>query len=425
MPVVPRLRELTEKTVGQVLFNPAPSTDSILAMIVLALWMTVGAASAAPRDERLIIAAAVSMAVNLRLNDAVAYLSRLKSATSDGTDAAVDIEDVIDKARLGLIVLQWLCLTNVESMLCMGTGRLPLSPRNGSDCDVLEWSPASSTTLESGRDVRLALSGKIYATTEAGLRLRFARRADLEIFYLKSVEIFSEFDYLGNFLTPLSETRDNYAEGMPLPKGWYKTVVYNGICLPEFWGKQALFLSQDILASAISRFEQSADLSMMPDSAFAMICYTAAYLVHVKISALQAVNIRIPGSSDMLLQRTREILMSAVCAPDHIPAHGARFIAMLVDSYEAQVRESLQHQPADGNRREGSPHRTVPQATGSLLTIPSPSLSNGRDHDLRSPALMHMARQLDVGLGTHGAANARDVEIRESILVEFELALTL
>lgn len=38
---------------------------------------------------------------------------------------------------------------------------------------------------------------------------------------------------------------------------------------------------------------------------------------------------------------------------------------------------------------------------------------------------MHMARQLDVGLGTHGAANARDVEIRESILVEFELALTL
>lgn len=224
----------------------------------------------------------------------------------------------------------------------------------------------------------------------------------------------------------LAETRDNYAEGMPLPKGWYKTVVYNGICLPEFWGKQALFLSQDILASAISRFEQSADLSMMPDSAFAMICYTAAYLVHVKISALQAVNIRIPGSSDMLLQRTREILMSAVCAPDHIPAHGARFIAMLVDSYEAQVRESLQHQPADGNRREGSPHRTVPQATGSLLTIPSPSLSNGRDHDLRSPGVLRdgeLETGMSLGPGV-GDLNRGDLMLDADFWASFMCNLT-
>ena len=85
---------------GKILFNPAPSTDSILAMIVLALWNTVGAGSAVARDERLIIAAAVSMAINLHLNDAVAYLKRIKSAGSDGADAAVENEDVRDKARL-------------------------------------------------------------------------------------------------------------------------------------------------------------------------------------------------------------------------------------------------------------------------------------------------------------------------------------
>ena len=88
--------------------------------------------------------------------------------------------------------------------LFIGTGRLPLSSRSESDSDVIEWSPASCTTLESGRDVRLGLSGKIYAIAEAGLRLRFEKEEDLEAFYLKSADIFAEMDSLANFLTPLS-----------------------------------------------------------------------------------------------------------------------------------------------------------------------------------------------------------------------------
>ena len=88
----------------------------------------------------------------------------------------------------------------------MGTGRLPLSPRTGSDFDVIEWVQVSSTTLESGRDVRLALSGKIYATVEAGFRLRFVKPADLDVFYLKTADISNEFDSLGGLLTPLSGT---------------------------------------------------------------------------------------------------------------------------------------------------------------------------------------------------------------------------
>ena len=99
--VVPRLRELAENLVGKISFSPVPSTDSILAMIVLALWKTVGAGSAAAYDERLIIAAAVSMAVNLHLNDAVTYLLRIEGADpSDGAAAAAQNEDVRDKARL-------------------------------------------------------------------------------------------------------------------------------------------------------------------------------------------------------------------------------------------------------------------------------------------------------------------------------------
>ncbi|KZP13505.1 hypothetical protein FIBSPDRAFT_753367 [Athelia psychrophila] len=369
--IVPRMQELTEKTVGRVLFNPAPAADSIQAMVVLALWATVGAGlGVAPRDERLMIAAGVSMAINLRLNDSVAHLLRIEADEVDDRPAAVDLEELRNKARL------WLCLTNVESMLCMGTGRLPLSIRKASDHDAIDWS--SSATIESGRDARLALSGQIYATTEAGLRVRFEKLADLDFFYLKVLEMFGEFDNLENFLAPLSAVTEHenfqvfvmqmewrmcrllftnhclgeigkaYGGGQSLPRGWYCEVVSNGICLPETWGKQSLLLAQGILTSAISQFKNLTEASAVPDSIFAMLCSTAAFLVRIKISAHSARGVRIPGSSDMLLQRTRELLMTATCGPDHIPAQCARIIVSLVDTYEAHIRVPLpQEQDTD------------------------------------------------------------------------------
>lgn len=98
--VAPRLQKLAEKAADRVLFNPAPSTDSIQAVILLALWATVGAGSTVPRDERLLIAAAVSMAVNLRLNESIGHLLRMESAASDEHPSTADLEDVRNKARL-------------------------------------------------------------------------------------------------------------------------------------------------------------------------------------------------------------------------------------------------------------------------------------------------------------------------------------
>lgn len=103
--VAPRLRELAEKTVGRVLFNPAPSTDSIQAMIMLAMWAPVSARLAVARDERLLIAAAASMAVNLRLDESIDHLLRMESATADEYPSVVDLEDVRNKARLVRLML--------------------------------------------------------------------------------------------------------------------------------------------------------------------------------------------------------------------------------------------------------------------------------------------------------------------------------
>lgn len=86
----------------------------------------------------------------------------------------------------------------------MGTGRVSLSNRCEFPYNLFDWS--SSATIESGRDARLALSGKLYAIAEAGLRLRFEKQADLELFYKKAVDTLSELDSLANFIIPLSGT---------------------------------------------------------------------------------------------------------------------------------------------------------------------------------------------------------------------------
>lgn len=83
----------------------------------------------------------------------------------------------------------------------MGTGRLPLHHCHF-HYNIFDWS--SSATIQSGRDARLALSAKLYAATEAGLQLRFEKHADLEPFNQKVVDMLSDFDNLGNFISPLS-----------------------------------------------------------------------------------------------------------------------------------------------------------------------------------------------------------------------------
>lgn len=201
----------------------------------------------------------------------------------------------------------------------------------------------------------------------------------------------------------LAETRKTFgwAQGNSVPAGWHRKVIFNGISLPRSWGKQTLLLSQDVLTSAISKFEQSTELSMIPDCIFAMVCCTAAYLVRIKISAYLFAGIRIRGSSDKLLQRMREIFASAACAPDHFPAQCAQFIATLVDAYEARVREPFQRQPTDENYTEGSPQRAVLQPAEGLPALP-PLGSQGNDRGSQrvlrdSEAEGGMGFGLDVG----------------------------
>lgn len=200
-----------------------------------------------------------------------------------------------------------------------------------------------------------------------------------------------------------AETKKVYERGeVPAPAGWQLKAVCNGVSLPRTWGKQTLLLAQDILALAISRFEKSTELSTMPDSIFAMICTTAAYLVRIKLAAHRWRGFRIPGSSDMLLQKIRKLLMAAACGPNHIPAQCAHFIAALVGTYEARIQMTLQ-QPLQLAEQDAD---SVETASQSVLSPDrdrgQQGLWNPHDDELGAGA------SLDVGAGMYEAMDMDD-----------------
>jgi hypothetical protein len=103
--VVPRLQKLTGEVLYRHLFNPIPSPKSIQAIIILSLWSPIGGgAQASIRDGRLLIASGVSMAMNLRLSQAVEYVFGLRSdmKNNQGVSGTItsDLEDAMEKARL-------------------------------------------------------------------------------------------------------------------------------------------------------------------------------------------------------------------------------------------------------------------------------------------------------------------------------------
>ncbi len=100
--VAPRLQNLTEDTIARVVFNPEKfeSEETIQGLIVLSLWMPVcGSARDGGGDGRMLIGMAVTMAMNLRLNEAIATVMSLRGRLPGDFNQAV-LEKALNRARL-------------------------------------------------------------------------------------------------------------------------------------------------------------------------------------------------------------------------------------------------------------------------------------------------------------------------------------
>jgi hypothetical protein len=77
--VSPQLYRLADEFIFKQAYHPLPSTDAIHAMLVLSLWQPIeDPTTTESRDGRLIASTAVSMAMNLRLSEAMVYSRTLR-----------------------------------------------------------------------------------------------------------------------------------------------------------------------------------------------------------------------------------------------------------------------------------------------------------------------------------------------------------
>ncbi|KAL4076253.1 hypothetical protein V8B97DRAFT_2028809 [Scleroderma yunnanense] len=345
--VTPQLYRLADEAIFKQAFSPLPSTDAIHATLIHSLWGPVGdPSSRETRDGRLLAATAVSMAMNLRLSQAMTYAKTLGSRKKPNEPLNGELVEALDKARL------WFALNNVETMLCYGTGRDAIA-----DCDKLIHDSIATTsvaTVPLARDMRLTLTSQLLSVTNHGLAIRLQSKSRLGVFYKEMVDIFAHMDNIERLIAPFSvlaehevfhfnmlriyyltlrllvllhgviEVKKVY-EGDDTEEPWFEVVELNGVKLVVSWGSRCLVLAEGVLITLLSQSDTSL-LSSAPDNFFAMISLATLYVILSKWSTAQKTKESLAGSSDSLLARTVDRLALIACSPDHSAAKCARVI---------------------------------------------------------------------------------------------------
>ncbi|KAI6130259.1 hypothetical protein EDD16DRAFT_1077582 [Pisolithus croceorrhizus] len=373
--VTPQLYRLADEAIFKQVFNPLPSTDAILATHIHSLWTPVGdSASREARDGRLLATAAVSMAMNLRLSEAMAYALTLGKQKKPSEPPSSELVEALDKARL------WFSLNNVETMLCHGTGRDAIS-----DCSKLVHDAIPTTsvaTVPLARDMRLMLTSRLLALTTHGLSLKLQSKNDLAILYRDMTDFLVRMDNLERLITPFTEHEVFYFsmlqfyyqtyrlmvilhammelkrvyENDKTEEPWFECVEHNGVKLVVSWGSQALAFAHGALTTALSRHEDEL-LSAAPDHFFAMITLATLYVILCKWSEGERGGEQLSGSCDLLLSRTVERLSHISCSPDHSAAKCAR----VIDEGFSSVRIKIANRfPRETSRTTWQQHSSAP-----------------------------------------------------------------
>ncbi|KAF8215344.1 hypothetical protein K438DRAFT_2008701 [Mycena galopus ATCC 62051] len=372
-----RLHGLTGDLVAKIIFNPrvTESIEAIQALLILSLWEPISSENTG-RDGRVLLASAVSMAMNLRLNQASAMSKGLKTARrSEGyisAEDAIALDEMLEHARL------WIAITNAESMqvaclsfpiglttdfsrnprLCIGTGRIPLSHRSVEDKNLVQF-PKSLVGLADYRDLRLGLVSMQATIAEDGIALCIKplpgmdNRDAVDSWYDKITAILERLKRGRRLLLPLPVMLDHeqfYFHILHIYDGlcrllvlyhafWQARIAVGHLSAGEVWHKRFLPHGSPVIdewgrdmvqtAEAILVYTCQADvglLSTAPDVFFHMVTLTVGYLVGVKF-LMHRGGSQLLGASDLLLPRTATHLIRASRGTGHLGklgSHGAQ-----------------------------------------------------------------------------------------------------
>ncbi|KAJ3772884.1 hypothetical protein FB446DRAFT_772141 [Lentinula raphanica] len=341
--VAPRLQYLTAENVARMILQSRRSEtlESIQCLLILSLWAPVCGADEDFRDGRLLVASAVTMAHNMRLNEACQVAARLKSKRDKGEEVLEhELYDATNKTRL------WMALTNVESLLCTGSGRNPLSKRCPGYLSMFT-SSRFPVDIASGRDLRLKLLAELFDITEAGLsiRLQTLSEADVNHWYDRFVHVLSNLSRVARVLLPLPvvsdfetfyfqmlnilvstcrllvlyqtflSAREYFVRtGNDANPRWFHEVRPHGLPILISWGRETMAVAESILVQVLEMDFRL--LGTSPDYIFNMIAFAASYVLGSKFLVLQTLGVNLPGSTERLLSKCIDRLHQCCYSPD-------------------------------------------------------------------------------------------------------------
>ncbi|KAJ7481471.1 hypothetical protein FB451DRAFT_1085095 [Mycena latifolia] len=396
--IAPRLQKLTEDVFVREIFNPQPPLESIKALLILSVWAPICGTGAEARDGRLLIASAVSMAMNLHLQNESKRAIGLR-ADKDGIspDKQAELDESTQRWRL------WMHLSLSESMLCMGTGRAPVSHISQLDHDMASLATLPDFTLSAVRDIRLGLSAKMFQMTETALRARLKSADDLSAFFNTTNTSIYAMDGLGRLLTPLPvvtqhdtfysqmlilqyhacrllmmhhalrETRTVHERDRPLTP-WYQ-VQTEGQCVALFWGRTALISAEAVLTSFLGASDFTL-LSTAPDNLYVMVGFAATWLFVSNFSVYQLSGGKMGGASERLQAMTIDRLNRISHAQDHSAGRCGHVLGALLTAWERR-------------KERGPPVRTADDGVcHCILNLPydRPASAPAHSHDQHAHA---------------------------------------
>ncbi|KAJ7704406.1 hypothetical protein B0H17DRAFT_1193653 [Mycena rosella] len=355
-----QLQTLTEDSIAKMIFNPRPSesVEAIQALLILSLWAPLGGPQEdGGRDGRLLIASAVSMAMNLRLNQAAekATALRKKNGGRLSVEDTETLEATLENARL------WISLTNTESMLCLGTGRVPLSRRSPEDLQLIEF-PRSFVGLLDYGDVRLGLVASSFDLLEEGVGSRLQPGVDVDNWYDGIMVVLEKMKRIRRLLTPLPyvlEREQFYVHilhvyesmsrllvlyhalwdarvsvgNLPPGESWHPFFKPHGVEAVGEWGRDMIQTTEALLVSVLAA--DTRRLGTAPDNLFTMVALAAGYVVGVKFLMARG-GTELAGASDLLLARIVAHLNNVACAPGHAAQRAAFLVTGMIAKWEGR-----------------------------------------------------------------------------------------
>ncbi|KAF9048191.1 hypothetical protein BDZ89DRAFT_754424 [Hymenopellis radicata] len=337
----PRLVKLTEEKVARMVFNPLmfESIETIQALIILSLWQG---------DGKVLISMAVSIAVNMQLNESSKHVARLKAEGQLGPE----LDEHMDRARL------WIMLANVETLLCAGSHRKPTSSRSELDLTLIPYFTPSDPA--EGRDARIRLLAELFNATSQGINIKPVAHTEIEQAHTGINSSLDDLEGLLRVMLPLSVISDHDrfhyhmlqcivlgCRQLVLHRGfflmrcafgdrdlsnfklWFLELKVHGNSISVNWGLDTVRTAEALLTTFL-HCDSSTLLSTCPDIVFVSLAFAGSLVIAMRLFVQDRMGLDLRGPGEKLLERTAAVLERIALDENHSAMRCAKVIKMML-----------------------------------------------------------------------------------------------